>query len=441
MNTFNDLKEFFPTPPELVAKMICNIRFKSDCSVLEPSAGSGNIAKFIVISNDCLNSSWCFRNYEGGNIDEKCRQIILNDAVERYYREEKRRQENEYYVFPNSRINIDCVEQDKNLQLILKDYDFNVVGDDFLKFSTSKMYDYIIMNPPFSNGDEHLMKAIRLAEKNGGSQIVCLLNAETIRNPYSQSRVQLKEILDNYGATYEYVQDAFKNAERNTDVEVVIIKVTIPNLRKYEFDWSKLNEGIDDLAFEIPDECNELVIDDKLKQPVIQYQCEIELGKKLFFEYYSIKDKISHQFANEDDPLYSIKSEPIISLKVGKNDLADKYTTFSEVVNAYVEEVRYKYWYELLHKPFFMEGLPSSAKEEYFNEIQKLVKYEFSIPNICEVRLDILRKTARAIEDSIITLFDKFTYKHSMGCEKNIHYFNGWKSNNAFIINKKNSST
>lgn len=106
MNTFNDLKEFFPTPPELVAKMICNIRFKSDCSVLEPSAGSGNIAKFIVISNDCLNSSWCFRNYEGGNIDEKCRQIILNDAVERYYREEKRRQENEYYVFPNSRINI-----------------------------------------------------------------------------------------------------------------------------------------------------------------------------------------------------------------------------------------------------------------------------------------------------------------------------------------------
>ena len=266
------------------------------------------------------------------------------------------------------------------------------------------------------------MKAIRLAEKNGGSQIVCLLNAETIRNPYSQSRVQLKEILDNYGATYEYVQDAFKNAERNTDVEVVIIKVTIPNLRKYEFDWSKLNEGIDDLAFEIPDECNELVIDDKLKQPVIQYQCEIELGKKLFFEYYSIKDKISHQFANEDEPLYSIKSKPIISLKVGKNDLADKNTTFSEVVNAYVEEVRYKYWYELLHKPFFMEGLPSSAKEEYFNEIQKLVKYEFSIPNICEVRLDILRKTAQAIEDSIITLFEKFTYEHSMGCEKNVHY-------------------
>ena len=221
MSTFNNLKEFFPTPPELVAKMICDVRFKDDCSVLEPSAGSGNIAKFIVIANDCLNSSWCFRNYEG-NIDEKRRQIVLKDAVELYYHEEERRQENEYYTLPNSRINIDCVEKDKNLQSILKDYDFNVVGDDFLKFSTSKMYDYIIMNPPFSNGDEHLMKAIRLAEKNGGSQIVCLLNAETIRNPYSKSRIQLKEILDNYGATYEYVQDAFKNAERNTDVEVVI---------------------------------------------------------------------------------------------------------------------------------------------------------------------------------------------------------------------------
>ena len=39
------------------------------------------------------------------------------------------------------------------------------------------------MNPPFSEGDKHLLKAINIM-KNGG-QIVCILNAETIKNPYS----------------------------------------------------------------------------------------------------------------------------------------------------------------------------------------------------------------------------------------------------------------
>ncbi len=433
MNTYESLKEFYPTPVELVAKMIEGIRFKSGNSILEPSAGSGNIVKFIALANDTLNDHWRYKYYEG-TLDEKRKQIIENDAVKRYYDYEEDDTKN---YFPHINFDIDCIEIDKNLQAILKNHDFNVIADDFLSFETSKMYDYIIMNPPFSDGDKHLMKAIRLAEKNGGSQIICLLNAETIRNPYSRSRVELKDTLDKYDATYDFINNAFSNAERKTDVDIVIVRVTVPNLNQFKFDWSDLDIGADDMNYDVPEECSELVIGDKLKQPVLMYRREIELGKKFIFDYYSIKDKISYQFTKKNDFLYSIKSQPIISLKVGNNDLADKNTTLSEVVNYYVKKVRYKYWYELLHEPFFMEGLPSSAKKEYFNEIQKLVKNEFSIPNICEVRLDILRKTAQAIENSIIALFDKFTYKYSMGCEKNVHYFNGWKSNDAFIINKK----
>ena len=53
-----------------------------------------------------------------------------------------------------------------------------------MTFYTYKHYDLIIMNPPFDNGDKHLLKAIDL-QKNGGA-IICLLNAETLKNPYSK---------------------------------------------------------------------------------------------------------------------------------------------------------------------------------------------------------------------------------------------------------------
>lgn len=434
MNTYESLKEFYPTPVELVAKMIEGIRFKSGNSILEPSAGSGNIVKFIAFANDSLNDHWRYKYYEG-TPDEKRKQII-EDAVEKYYDYEEDDTKN---YFPHINFDIDCIEIDKNLQAILKNHDFNVIADDFLSFETSKMYDYIIMNPPFSDGDKHLLKAIRLAEKNGGSRIICLLNAETIRNPYSRSRVELKDTLDKYDATYEFINNAFSNAERKTDVDIVIVRVTVPNLNQFKFDWSDLDIGADDMNYDVPEECSELVIGDKLKQPVLMYRREIELGKKLIYEYNAIKDKISCGFTNENDPndYDSYKKEAIIHLKVGDNDLAGRLTTLSEVINDYIERVRYKYWYELLHEPFFMKGLPSDAQNEYFGEIQKLSKYEFSIPNICRIQLDILSKTAESIENSIVNLFEKFTYEHSMGCEKNVHYFNGWMSNDAFIINKK----
>ena len=103
----------------------------------------------------------------------------------------------------------------------------------------------ILMNPPFSNGDEHLLKAISLAEKTG-STIVCLLNAETIRNPFSNKRKALLQKLKEYHAEYEYVQNAFASgtsAERHADVEVVIISLSVPSpFKETSRIWEELKD-------------------------------------------------------------------------------------------------------------------------------------------------------------------------------------------------------
>ena len=149
--------EFYPTPQSLVCKMLDGIDWSYVHTILEPSAGKGDILREIARKEHSL------------------------------YRNE---------------FDVDCIEIDPNLRQILKynfsperekEFDYNdpeyqtffdkgihVVHDDFLTYNPYKRYDLIIMNPPFSNGDKHLLKALKMQEKGGN--IICLLNAETLKN-------------------------------------------------------------------------------------------------------------------------------------------------------------------------------------------------------------------------------------------------------------------
>ena len=144
--TKND-NQFYPTPNELIERMLTKIDLDQIKTILEPSAGDGRIVNYI-------------------------NNIKTNDR----------------YSY-NKKLDIDCIEKDDNLIHILKGNKLRVIYNDFLNFNTFKRYDVIIMNPPFIEGDEHLLKALDI-QRNGG-KIICLLNSETIKNPYSNKRKDL----------------------------------------------------------------------------------------------------------------------------------------------------------------------------------------------------------------------------------------------------------
>ncbi|WP_286696968.1 methyltransferase, partial [Catenibacterium sp. UBA627] len=102
-----------------------------------------------------------------------------------------------------------------------------IVHNDFMTFASKKHYDLILMNPPFANGDEHLMKAIQMQQENGG-KILCILNAETLLNLYSNKRKFLMNTLNDLGAKIQFVDNGFSDAERQTDVRVALIYIDIP---------------------------------------------------------------------------------------------------------------------------------------------------------------------------------------------------------------------
>jgi hypothetical protein len=55
--------------------------------------------------------------------------------------------------------------------------------------------------------------------------MVCILNAETIKNPFSEKRKLVARIIEDNNATVEYIENAFIDAERKTKVEIALIHI------------------------------------------------------------------------------------------------------------------------------------------------------------------------------------------------------------------------
>lgn len=384
--------EFYPTPGKLAAKMAAYIDWKRVSTALEPSAGKGDLIE---------NARKCMNGKERGRY--------------RSYREEDMEK-----MF-------DCIEQDINLQMILNSKGFRVVGDDFLAYTSPKHYDAILMNPPFSNGDEHLLHAIRLQQRAGG-QICCLLNAETIRTPYTNRRKVLQKALAEYGAKIEFVSGAFERAERRSDVEVAIVYIDVPKPQRESNIISGLKRARAEQNRNMDHEPEQLAKSDWLEQMVDNYNLEAEAGIALMEEFNALAPYIMNGTGQY--------SKPLIQLSVHGHDCA-KCT--ADTVNSYLEQLRLKYWENLLERRELTEKMTSKMQSDFRSKISEMKGYDFSLYNVRRVILEIGCQLTQGVEDSILKLFEDLSAKHAWypECENNIHYYSGWATNQAHKVGMK----
>lgn len=378
-NTFHNTKEFYPTPDSLLEKVFEGVDWRRIGTVLEPSAGKGNICDYIMkVSSE--------------------------------------------YPYYNSSIRIDCIEVDSDLQKVLEGKEYRIVHNNFLTFQTFKQYDLIVMNPPFSNGCTHLLKALELS-KNGGN-VICILNAETIKNPYCNERKALVQKLEELNATIDYYQEEFTHAERKTSVEVAVIKVAIA---EKEFDSTIYNElkkkryGEGQTDYEQ----TSVAVADYIKAAVMQYNLEVEAGISLIREYRAMAPLIMSDLRQD-----SFK-QPILSLKNGNSDAT---------INGFVEDVRMKYWNALFRDKRFTGKMTGEQYQQFISQVDKLKDYDFSYFNILSMQEKMSKTLISSIEDCIVALFDELSHQYAYNnseYEKNVHYYNGWCTNKSWYINKK----
>lgn len=371
----NNLRGFYPTPDILVSEMLNKADWGGVKYVLEPSAGRGDIA-------------------------EQARALLYQSDKE----------------------NIDCIEIDANLRHVLKGKSFRVVHDDFLSFTCFKKYDLIVMNPPFFDGDKHLLKALEIV-KNGG-QVVCLLNAETLLKPYMNTRKVLASQLKAYGADIVFKTGDFKEAERPTAVNIALVYVKIPEVQRESDIYINMKKAYDAAhGFDSSAENSRAITFAGMAERLVR---DFEIEAQATLEFINSYNALAKHIGASSSVRY-----PIITLGLSDGG------SFSS--NGYLRIVRKKYWHLLLDKPEIMGMLTSNLQDKYWNMLEGLSDYDFNLFNIKEVGFSMQKELTSGVQDVVLDLFDKLSREHAWldGSENNILHFNGWKTNKAHMVNTK----
>lgn len=387
--------QFYPTPSDVAGKLMAGVDWKIVKSVLEPSAGRGDLIEWAK---------------------KRCGKVRYPRGASCWGRS----------TYSIDLDDIDCVEIDPNLQALLVGKGYRVVHDDFLTYHTRKRYDLILMNPPFSEGDMHLLHALELCE-NGG-QIACILNAETIRNPFTNSRKALLKLLRKYGASIRYVERGFSRAARRTDVDVALINVNIPAANEDTTIWDNLKRAREEHLE--ADGLYEVAPANQVERLIREYDLLCTAGIQMMRVYNGVSDRI----------MCSSKSSynrPIIGLIVD-GEKTDKCG--SGHINTFLRAARARYWRELFDLPELRQKMTSAMQDEYHGTIERMKDYEFSQFNIQQVVNQIMSQIVTGVEEAIVKCFDKLSAEHSYHSDvqnENIHYYNGWKTNKAHYVNAK----
>ena len=406
---------FYPTKKTTAYKLFSMFyeadkkKFFNCVHLLEPSAGKG----------DLIESFYDFLTDKEVKIYEDINSKQTDIRKQVYYNREK------IYQDKLKKYKIDAIEIDGTLRNILIGKNINVVASDFLNFNPPKFYDLIIANFPFSEGVHHALKAIGIQERMGGS-ILCIINAETLKNPYSKERKILVEKLKSYKAKIEFLENEFLDAERKTDVEIAMIYVNIPMKNNEEGlfnnEFSKLNE--EKINIENMQEVAK-------KMNTLERLCfEFNVCRKNVIELYEKKARIEKTFKG-----LGIDTE----IGIVNNS---KYTSNGHTldVNEFISKINLKYWNKLIEETDLRNKLPSSLKDTFNYGIERQKDIEFNYDNVKYFYYGLLEAIPENYSKCVADIFKKCTYEHCYTnsiWNKNIYMYTGWKTNCAYMIKGK----
>lgn len=424
----------YPTPLPLAQRLLEGIHWQDVETVLEPSAGTGNLVYALTTIPELGRHNDCNPlDVDMIEIDPGVRGILadrFSEAAEQALRQRSEAMRDAY--LQKARANEDVKEAEKAWRDASNQYygfqriHPKIVHDDFRTFSSRKKYDLIIMNPPFENGDAHLLKAIQMQERYGG-QIRCILNAETVRNPYTNRRKVLADKLQTLHAEVTFEKGFFEDAERKSDVEIAVISVNLP-VPCHESEIFSRMKAAQDIEDDGEASVKDLVENDFVKQIIKRYELECDLGCDLIREYNALAPYIQDSYQSE-------YAQPIIRLAVA----SDHASYGPPAVNDYIKAVRKKYWTVLFQHPKFVSQLTSQMADDLRGRVRDFCSYDFTEYNIRVLMAEVNAKILDGIQKAILELFETLTAKHAYypECSGNIHYFNGWCSNKAHKIANK----
>lgn len=366
-----DLLQYYPTPLDLGMRAWKKFKTRSFVRVLEPSAGEGH----------------------------------LIDAAPR-----------DPWDGRQLRIDIDAIELDATKHPVLKEK-ADVVGFDFLRYEAGAIYSHIIMNPPFVDGAKHVLKAWDILFDG---EIVAILNAETLRNPYSKERQMLSRLIEQHGEV-EFIPDAFKGdeVEREAAVEVALVylckqadtsAIIGDILGEMKADTEAHNLGAD---FH---EAHDLALPNNFAEnTVLAFKAAVEAMRQ---EVYA-EARASHYAKLLGETMAKVNGDAS-----GGSSGSTATWVRGELGKRY-GKLKDRAWTGILRSTQVTSRLSSRAQRRLEAEFENIKKLEFSESNIYGFLAGLANAGGQIQIEMACDVFDLITKYHS----DNTVFYMGWKSN------------
>lgn len=367
--------QFYPTPKALAKKAWAKFKGKDVVRLLEPSAGDGALLK-----------PWL--------------------------------EENQYHWGKSRCALVDCIEIDLSKHPLLRDQGMNVVGIDFMSFSGAAIYSHIIMNAPFQEGVKHVLKGWEILFDG---ELVAIINAESIKNPFSAERKMLISLIEQFGSV-EFLEDEFMSpeADRKTSVEIALIH--LEKKSNFEMDFlsglkadSMTSSGLAG-GFQ---EFKEVAVHQGLiENTVTAFNAAVKAAREVVFSaakarYYvgllgNTMESVRSQ-ENNFDP-----RQGNANLETVRKDMQERY-----------DDLKNRAWTAILHSTQVTTRLSSKAQQRLESEFENVKQLEFTEANIYAFILGLINKQSEINLEMVCDTFDSITKHHT----ENRVYFRGWKSN------------
>lgn len=356
-------RDFYPTPVEVIDQMM---QFSDVVGkvVLEPSAGSGNIVEWCKASGA--------KQVLACEINPKLRAVLSGKC--------------------------------------------EIVGDDFLKLTTEEIshVDMVVMNPPFTADEKHILHAFDIAPE--GCEIVALCNSQTLENWRYGYREVLHEKIEMYGSS-QYLGRVFKESdERKCDVSVSIVRLYKPRTAENEFEGFFMDEDE-----EPNNEASGLMRYDFVRDCVSRY-CD---AVRRFDGAIEQANKINELTAGIGGN----------SIKFGAfSTRASGYSSGTQVTKTqFKKQLQKDAWRWLLGKFNLEKYVTSSLVADINKFVEQQSNIPFTMKNIYRMVEIIIATNGNRMEQTLVDAFElicSYSAENSTAGEK-------WKTNSEYMVNRK----
>jgi predicted RNA methylase len=348
-------KDFYPTPTDVIDIMLDGYSLEGKV-ILEPSAGKGNIVDYCIGSGAATVIA-C-------EINQDLKKILATKC--------------------------------------------KIIADDFLTVKQEDIshINMIIMNPPFSADERHIIHAFEIAPE--GCDIIALCNTNTIKNPHTKAREKLHSILFNYGSSKD-LKNCFTDSERTTNVDVSLVKIKKPGTSyKSEFEGFFLEEDPEEQQF------NGIMPYNFIRDLVNRYVSAVKIYDKQLESAVELKNTLGSFYGGS------------IGFQVTEDGKP-------KCRNDFKKDLQKAGWQFIFNKMNMDKYATKGLKSDINKFVEQQTEVPFTMRNIYKMLEIVIATQSQRMDKAMLEVFEKLT----MHYDENRYNVEGWKTNSHYLINEK----